>query len=141
MKKLYSIITGLFCLVTLTAAAASVTLAWNPNCDPQVTGYRVYWSTNVTVLTTNVTPAYVDDCGTNHVQRTNTYHMPYSFSAPSAGGRTNCTLTVSNLVARATYAFVVTATNDVGLESDYSNEVTFTVPDAKPLAPINLKFP
>jgi hypothetical protein len=140
MKKLYSVILGLFCLATLVASAASVTLAWDPHCDPQVMGYRVYWSTNVTSLTTNVIPAYVDDCGTNHVQRTNTYHLPYTFSAPSIGGRTNCTITISNLVVNTTYAFAVTATNSAGLESDYSNEVTFTVPN-RPLPPAVLKFP
>jgi len=140
MNKLYSIILGLFCLVTLAATAASVTLSWDSNCDPSVTGYIVYYGTN-TVLSTNVVAAYVDDCGISRPQATNTYHTPYTISIPSVGGRTNCTLTVSNLVVGATYSFAVTARDNNGMESDYSNEVRYTVPNPAPIAPANLKFP
>lgn len=141
MNKLYSIILGVFCLVALAATAASVTLAWDPNCDPSVTGYRVYYGTN-SVLVTNVMPAYVDDCGNSRPQSTNTYHTPYTLSVPSSGGRTNCSVAITNLIPTVTYSFVVVATNGAGLESDYSNEVRYTVPLATPPQPPSvLKFP
>jgi hypothetical protein len=137
MKKLYSIIAGLFCFATLTAAAASVTLAWDKSCDPSVSGYIVYYNTNYTTLSTNVVAAYTDDCGNFHPQATNIYHTPFTSQIPAG---TNCTATVSNVINGFTYSFVVTATNLSGLESDYSNEVRYTVPN-RPQPPAVLKFP
>jgi hypothetical protein len=43
---------------------------------------------------------------------------------------------VTNLTLGTTYYFAVTAVNTSGLESDYSNEVVYTVP-SKPTAPTN----
>ena len=137
MKKLFSLISILFCLGYSIQAGSSVTLAWDKSCDPSVSGYIVYYNTNFTTLTTNVVAAYTDDCGNFHPQATNTYHMPFTFQVPAG---TNCTAGISNLISGFTYSFVVTATNLSGLESDYSNEVRYTVPN-RPEPPVTLKFP
>lgn len=57
-------------------------------------------------------------------------------------GRTNTTGVISNLVARTTYNFAVTSKDGTGLESDFSNEVTYTVPNptTNPVPVVNLKF-
>ena len=81
-------------------ASGSVTLAWDPSPDPAVTGYNAYYGV--------VSGSY-----TNMV---------------SAGNTTNAT--VSGLVAGVTYYFAATAANSAGLESDYSNEVIYSVPVA-----------
>lgn len=55
--------------------------------------------------------------------------------------RTNLTVTASNLTAGVTYYAVATAYTVNGIESDYSNEVTWTV--TKPTPPhlhVNIKF-
>jgi hypothetical protein len=47
--------------------------------------------------------------------------------------------TVSNLVAGTRYFFALTAYNSQGLESDYSNEITYFVPtNTAPLGPFRL---
>jgi Fibronectin type III domain len=80
------------------ALGASVKLSWDPSSDPRVIGYNVYYGT--------VSRAY-----TNEI---------------SAGSAT--TVTVTNLVEGVTYYFAVTAYDDAGLESPFSNEAVYTVP-------------
>lgn len=101
----------LFCIFWACAASAqvssSVTLAWNPSADPNLAGYRVY-------------QGVASHTYTNVVQ---------------VGALTNATL--SALTQGATYFFAVTAYDNVGLESAFSNEITYSVPTnsvAQPLA-------
>ena len=86
----------------------TVDLAWDASpADEGVTGYVVYVSTN-------------------------------SFYGPQRGlplltqvevtGRTNLTATVTNLMPGQRYYFVVTAHDDLGMESDFSNEVFWDAP-------------
>src|SRR5215813_10282600 len=77
-------------------AAQSVTLAWDPSSGPSLAGYRVH-----------------DGAAT----RTYTQTL-------DVGNVT--TATISNLQAGVTYYFAVTAYNTAGVESAYSNEVSFT---------------
>jgi hypothetical protein len=86
-------------------ASQRVILAWDPSVDATVTGYRVYYHATES---TNVTVLDV-------------------------GKTTSCTLT--NLCETETYSFSVTAYNEVGLESDPSNTVAYTVPLGR-LAPV-----
>ena len=81
-------------------AAQSITVAWDRNPETSVAGYRVYQGV--------ASGAY-----TNVVDTGN---------ATSA--------IISNLVEGATYYFAVTAYNILGLESDYSNEASYTIPPA-----------
>jgi hypothetical protein len=140
MKNLYCLIVFVFCLVSVPKIMAA-TLAWDANCDSRVAGYKVYYGTNG-VTSTNVVPAYIDDCGVSQPQQTQIHHLPYTFSETTVG-RTNTSLTITNLLPTFTYSFVVTAYDDQGLESDYSNEVTYTVPTTTtpPQPPAALKFP
>lgn len=78
--------------------AGSVTLAWDASNDPNVAGYNLYYGA---------------------VSRTYTNTIP-------VGGRNSAT--ISNLAAGRTYYFAATAVTSVGLESDYSDEASYTVP-------------
>ncbi len=88
---------GLLLTMTTGVAAASVSLAWDPSAGPDVTGYRLYQG-SASGTYTNV----VD-----------------------VGNATNAM--VPNLVGGATYFFAVTAYDSLGLESIFSNEVSYTV--------------
>lgn len=78
--------------------AAEVRLAWDPSPSPGVIGYRLYWGTQTRLYTSNLDAGLVT------------------------------TATVSGLVAGTTYYFAATAYAPGGLESDFSNEVQYTVP-------------
>jgi len=84
----------------LTLMAASVTLAWDPSPEPMLSGYSLYWGTN--------SRAYdqIQLVELNTVQASAT-----------------------NLVAGTEYFFAVTARTWEGLESDYSTEVSYQVPE------------
>ncbi|MCL5096602.1 MAG: fibronectin type III domain-containing protein [Candidatus Omnitrophica bacterium] len=75
-----------------------VSLAWDANDEADIAGYMVHY-------------------GAQSRQYTQTVDVGNITSA-----------TISNLVERATYYFAVTAYNSSGLESDFSNEVSYDVP-------------
>jgi hypothetical protein len=79
-------------------ALQSVTLAWDPSADTNVVGYNIYYGVASRTYT-------------NHIDVGNTL-----------------TATVSNLVEGTTYYFAATAYNGLGMESDYSNETSWTAP-------------
>ena len=79
-----------------TYAASTVTLAWDPSTGTNIAGYKIYY-------------------GASSRSYTNTLEV---------GDAT--TATISNLVTGATYYFVATAYDSYNLESDFSNEVTYT---------------
>src|SRR5207247_1885874 len=81
-------------------ADASVTLAWDPSTDTNVVSYTVYYGT--------ASGAYANSL--------------------SAGAST--TATVTGLLAGTTYFFAATAVNAAGLESPFSNETSYSVPEA-----------
>lgn len=81
-------------------AAQSVTLAWNPNSETNLAGYRLYWGT-----------------GSRGYQ---------AYGTIPTGTET---YTVTNINAGTKYYFAVTAFTDDGLESDYSDEVSYLVPE------------
>ena len=100
MKKII-FTTSFWCLLVLSAfALASVTLCWDSSTDPDVTAYNVYWG--------GAPGTY-----TNHVSVTSAF--------------TNAA-TITELTEGATYYFAATAKDILGLESDFSNEVVYTVP-------------
>jgi hypothetical protein len=83
----------------------ALTLAWDSSDDPNVVGYRLYQGIASQVYT------QVVDLG-------------------------NTTTTViSNLIAGVTYYFAVTAYDSTGLESQYSGEISYTVPTGAPMMP------
>ena len=89
-----------------TAQAATVRLIWDRNPEPDVVSYWVH----------------VGSSSRNYTQRV---HAGNDIEA-----------SVSGLNLGQTYYFSVTAVNSSGLESDYSNEVVYTVP-SRPSAPTN----
>lgn len=84
------------CGALLSRAQVQITLAWNPSPTPDVTGYSVYYG-----------PA------------TGTYNQVVRV------GNTN-TATIPDLIVGQTYYFVATAVDSSGLESGYSNEISYT---------------
>ena len=99
-------------LITTAHAQKSVDLAWDPCVGAGILGYRLYQG-GASRVYTNVT---------------------------ATGPVTNNT--VSDLIEGATYFFAVTAYNASGLESEFSKEITYTVPQPEPQPPsINLILP
>lgn len=82
----------------LLSSGQSVILDWDPSVDPTVTGYNLYYGLSSRGYTNVI----------------------------STGTAT--TATVSGLTVGATYYFAVTSYDLAGLESDYSAEVSYTVP-------------
>ncbi len=97
--RLFTVLFVFIAVSILSYGAQSVSLAWDPNTEPDLGGYRLYYGiTNE--LATNVT----------------------SISATSTN------TTVQGLFQGQTYFFYLTATNTSGLESDPSNMVFYQVP-------------
>lgn len=97
--------------LTAYASANQVTLLWNPNTEPHLAGYKVYYGTSSRNYQSQI----------------------------DVGNVTNCT--VSGLEAGKTYYFAATAYDGKRLESDFSNEVQASIPTANqaPVA-LNLSF-
>ena len=97
---LISLLLGAFSALTPLAAfaAGTVTLAWDASPGTNViANYKLYYGV--------VSGTYTN----------------------SASAGTSLTVSISNLVAGATYYFAATATDTSGLESDYSTEVSTTI--------------
>lgn len=97
-KAIVSGVTAIFlsALPLSAQVAQSVTLAWDANTEPDISGYRLYYGT-----------------------------ASGNYSYESEVGNATTT-TVSNLTVGQTYYFVVTDYNTAGLESLPSNEVSYT---------------
>jgi hypothetical protein len=80
------------------AMAASVNLAWDPNTEPELAGYKIYWGTS-----------------------------SGNYTSSKDVGKTTTT-TIDGVEEGTTYYFAATAYDSQGDESKYSNQVAFTVP-------------
>ncbi len=85
-------------LLPLSLQAAQVTVAWDPETDTGLAGYKLYYGTQ---------------------------SKNYSLFI-DAGNST--TVQVPNLQSGTTYYLAATAYDSTGLESGYSNEISYTVP-------------
>ena len=108
LARLLGLILFLAALSTSAQTTQSVTLAWNPSQDTNVAGYFVYYGPASQTYTNKV----------------------------NAGNATAATIT--GLVQGTTYYFSVTAYNAFGMESDFSNEASYTVPVPLPMMRIQL---
>jgi hypothetical protein len=89
----------LLAALSLCHAVQSVTLAWDQNSEPDIASYRLYYGTQ---------------SGSPN----------QSFDAGNA-----TTATITNLNDGTTYFFTVRAINTAGLQSQPSNEVSYTTPN------------
>jgi len=116
MKKLA--LTFFLVIVMATVASAAditITFQWDKNPEPDIATYRLYES--------NVSGDYTKGehvAEFAHLPEFDTQEAEYTFDA----------------VTGATYFWVVTAVDSEGFESDWSNEVTFSV--ILPVAPTNV---
>ncbi len=83
----------------LQVYAATVRISWNPNTEPTVEGYMVYYGTE-----------------------------SKSYMQPPLKVKNSTTIEIGDLDEGMTYYFAVTAYNDLG-ESEYSEEVSVTIPE------------
>lgn len=108
-SALLSLFVVLAVLLTILFAepsgAATVTVAWDPNPEPTVAGYRLYYGTSSRYYTNSV----------------------------DVSNSTRCT--ISALVEGVTYYMAVTAYDTSGNQSGYSNEIVYTVPGGSTPAP------
>jgi hypothetical protein len=96
----------LLLFATLAVAhARNVTLAWDPNTEPDLAGYRVYYGTESGVYSNTL----------------------------DVGNATQ--VTISNLTTGIAYYFVVTAYNTLGIESLPSEQVSFFLEENPPPPP------
>lgn len=95
-----------FALAAPLTVASTVTLAWDPNPEPDIAGYKVYLG-----------------------------NSPQNYSSVVDAGN-NTSQILSNLIPGTTYHFAATAYNTSGLESAFSSELSHTVvldPNTAPL--------
>lgn len=90
------------------ALAAPIKLAWDPNTEPDLAGYKVYYGAASRVYGSSI-----------NVGNVTTY-------------------TVTGLIPGKTYFFAVTAYNTSNLESNYSNEVAGTANDLETVSTPNM---
>jgi hypothetical protein len=96
---LYFLLISFLIIVTNSNAySADVTLAWDPNSEPDLAGYVLYWGTS---------------------------SRSYTFSNDVGNTTTH---TISGLSIGQTYYITVTAYDTSANESGYSNEVVHTIP-------------
>ena len=109
MKKLFTILAIL--AIAGIAQAATVQVTWNPNTEPDLAGYKIYYGTASGVYGDPIDVGNV----TGHVMEITPQHG-------------------------ATYYFALTAYDTSGNESGYSDEATCFVPDGvKPEKPTGLR--
>jgi len=96
------VLTTICSLAPALSSAAQVTLAWDPDTDPDLAGYKLYYG--------NSSASYQ--------------------SSVDVGNVTSYTL--SGLLEGQIYYFAATAYNLSGSESGFSNEVSKAIPDVTP---------
>lgn len=101
-RRALLIATLMFLHAGLLLRAEQVTLAWDANAESDLVGYRLYYGTSAGVYDHTLDVGNVT------------------------------TRTVPGLEPGSTYWFAATAYSSAGLESDFSNEVSYTVPGQGP---------
>jgi hypothetical protein len=98
---LSGLLTLLFVILSLLVPAAhagEVTVAWDPNPEPEVAGYKIYFGTT-----------------------------PGSYTVSMNAGNIT-SMVISGLEAGVTYYFAAVAYDSSGNESGFSNEISYVVP-------------
>jgi len=113
MKRLLLLIL-LLLLLAAPASAIDLKLAWNPNAEPDLAGYRIYRSTAIGGPYEQIGQASV------------TPEPGFTWPVPP--------------LTEATMYFVVTAYDTAGNESGYSNEASIYMDNVVPGAPQGLQI-
>jgi hypothetical protein len=100
-------------LMVTCAHAYDMTLAWDPNSESDIVGYNLYVRVN-----DSDTYNLVDDINLNDIDSQNPEFL------------------ITDMESDVTYDFAVTALNNAGLESHFSNEVS--VLNGQAIAPISV---
>jgi len=117
MIRQFFMVLAILLIAVSTAQAAQVTLAWDPNTEKDLAGYRIYMS------------------GTSA-----RYDKAAQKAADIPAGTEQVTIDVQPEDGRTVY-FVATAYDQAGNESGFSNEISWTVPDHQaPAEPSMLKI-
>ncbi len=93
-----------------SARAAEVTLAWDPNSESDLAGYKLYYENETDPGLYNGTGAIEGD-------------SPVTICLEDLADSGEPLFTITDLEGGLYYYFVLTAFNTSGLESDFSNEV------------------
>lgn len=109
---LLSVSTLILFLHSPIAHSAQVTLAWNPNSEQDLAGYKIYYGNS-----------------------SGSYQLSLD-----VGNTTTCTL--SNVEGGKTYYFAATSYDSEGYESDFSDELTYDSPTdcTYSISPISQSF-
>jgi len=110
MKKILFGLVAFFFMCGVAFAGSNVTFTWDANSESDLAGYRLYQS-----------------------QTSGIYNNPHVAEIPA--GTEEVTL---NDVSDGTYFWVLTAFDDSGNESGFSNEVTASLDSTAPVPPSNL---
>ena len=105
-KRLTTLFT-IFLLVFIytVSQAAEVSFSWSPNSEPTLAGYKIYYGTNPASYTSSI------DVG-----------LPEIINQ-------NISTSLVGYIEGVTYYFGATAYDNDGLESDYSQEISWTAPN------------
>ena len=113
-----------FFIYSSVSMAAEITLAWDANSETDLAGYKLYYDKDVSG------PEYIG-IGINEGD------SPIEIPLFDLSDTQNPQFKVTGLTT-GTYYFVVTAYDNVGNESGYSNEVNPTVDTSAPSNPSGL---
>ena len=105
MKKILAFTLLTLLICTVAAWGQSVKVTWDANTEPDLAGYKLYMG-----------------------------NQPGDYTAPIDVGNVT-EYQVSDLPENTTYYFAVTAYDNGGLESGFSNEASYAVPNLPPVAP------
>lgn len=116
-----------------TAFAASITLQWDPNSEPDLAGYKIYYGEKTGC-------SEGEDCsnpkGPYEGTESNEGNSPINILLNGLNDPQNPEFTLNGLDENKKYFFSVTAHDDENLESDFSNEVS-TVDAVPPVITLN----
>ena len=122
MKKI--LLSLIISICVLSVLALQVQVAWNPSCDGDAAGYKIYNG----IVPSNIVPIigapYYDNCLGATIS--NVYYTNGFTSVITVWGASANTVVISNLLPATTYAFAATTFDSNTVESDFSGQILYT---------------